>query len=297
MRSSWAVVATLVLLACAPPPAPPQPAAAPKTSAVQEPAVQPQPASQASAPEAAPGAPKLSSSALGQAVMSFHLDPQPGRVPAILDALDREVAGMDDSTIQARGAPLMGWLYGVFLQFPDDVPAWTAPERSHWMNLLVALALMLSGDEDEALDYARRSGIDETQLRALWKQTDTIFSTTARSPFAADALWGAAFATGDRAYVGHIVDALNDPALAPYADTLVTVAQGGKVSLPPGISQANALAFATAGSVIWSLVSNASRMPFVHAELEATARAKGLTPSGRRLIEATLQAADARIAR
>ena len=57
------------------------------------------------------------------------------------------------------------------------------------------------------------------------------------------------------------------------------------------------MAVATAVTIIWSLGSNASRMPFVHAELEATARAKGLTPSGRRLIEATLQAADARIAR
>ena len=92
-----------------------------------------------------------------------------------------------------------------------------------------------------------------------------------------DTLWGAAFATGDAAYVRKIFDfyaaVANDPAVE-FGDIIrvIEARRSNKMDSLRGIGEryspemAQKIVFAA--SAIWSLMANAAAHPFVKAELD-----------------------------
>jgi len=129
---------------------------------------------------------------------TFYKSPDVRRLQALLRDLDRSAEG--DWTAHP---PIIGFMAGLLATDPqrkDLLPS----DASHRLRADLALAYGLSGQPERGLAVAREIGLDEKQ-QAIISSSPSLRKLTIRNPTELDYLWGAAFATGDSAYIKPIV--------------------------------------------------------------------------------------------
>jgi hypothetical protein len=181
--------------------------------------------------------------------------------------------------------PMIGFLAAHFEKDPADIDRVAKHTLTRKGQSVVLIALEAAGNDAAARRVGSKwhwSDADVSKLGGI-HPLDQLVAASASD---LDTLWGAAFATGDAAYVRKIYDfyakLANDPKIE-FADIVLIVQaratqkseglRGIVERYPPEMAQNVVLA----ASALWSLMSNATQHPFVKAELDRIEKEAGDT--------------------
>jgi hypothetical protein len=172
--------------------------------------------------------------------------------------------------------PMLGFLAAYFEKNPTRIDRVASHPFGRKGETVVLISLEAAGNDAAARRIAgkwRWSDAEVAKLGAI----KPLALLAPETPSDLDTLWGAAFATGDPAYVRKIYDfyaaIANDPKVEFGDIVLVIQARGNnKMDSLRGVGEryspemAQKIVFAA--SAIWSLMANATAHPFVKAELD-----------------------------
>ncbi|MEA2861820.1 MAG: hypothetical protein QOC72_3859 [Methylobacteriaceae bacterium] len=172
--------------------------------------------------------------------------------------------------------PMLGFLAAYFEKNPAQADRVANHPFARKGQTVVLISLEAAGNDAAARRAAGKwhwSDADAAKLGEIKPLAQLLPET----PSDLDTLWGAAFATGDPAYVRKIYDfygaVANDPKVE-FADIVLVIQarRNNKMDSLRGIGEryspemAQKIVFAA--SAIWSLMANATAHPFVKAELD-----------------------------
>jgi hypothetical protein len=129
---------------------------------------------------------------------TFYKSRDVSRLPALLKDMDRSTKG--DWTAHP---PIIGFLAGLLAANPNRTDLLPI-NASQILRSDLAVAYSLSGQPERGLALAQEIGLDE-KSQAFIRSSRPLHNLTVRSPTELDYLWGAAFATGNPAYIKPIV--------------------------------------------------------------------------------------------
>jgi hypothetical protein len=172
--------------------------------------------------------------------------------------------------------PMLGFLGAYFEKNPKAIDRVASHPFERKGQTVVLISLEAAGNDAAARRIAGKWRWDEAEVAKL-AAIKPLAGLVPENPSDLDTLWGAAFSTGDPAYVRKIYDfyakVANDPQVA-FGD-IVRVIQARRNTKPDslrGIGERYSIEMAQkivfAASAIWSLMANATSHPFVKAELD-----------------------------
>jgi hypothetical protein len=172
--------------------------------------------------------------------------------------------------------PMLGFLAAYFEKNPTQIDRVASHPFGRKGETVVLISLEAAGNDAAARRIAgkwRWSDAEVAKLAAIKPLGELVPET----PSDLDTLWGAAFSTGDPAYVRKIYDfyakIANDPQVA-FGDIVLVIQarRSNKLDSLRGIGERYSTEMAQkivfAASAIWSLMANAAAHPFVKAELD-----------------------------
>jgi hypothetical protein len=172
--------------------------------------------------------------------------------------------------------PMLGFLAAYFENNPAQIDRVANHPFLRKGQTVVLIALQASGNDAAARRVAGKWRWSEAEVEKLG-QIKPLSALVPEGPSDLDTLWGAAFATGDPAYIRKIYDfyaaVANDPKVE-FGDIVrvIEARRNNKIESLRGIGEryspemAQKIVFAA--SAIWSLMANAAAHPFVKAELD-----------------------------
>lgn len=239
----------------------------------------------------------LAADAPRDATTYFYLQPDPTRAMRLVR--DLEVRG------QLRNPDsrphVAGFLAALFLRHPEIVTSWTAERFAPETETTVAAALLLAGRaaEAEAHPGARQRPADP-QTAVLFVGGD-LRRRPVETPSDLDALWGAAFATGDAAWPARILDRI-ETGLGPGGHPVEDLLPLSELRL---LRRSDARAYVAEfrarlgeerfreayllGTAVWGAVSNAEQHDFVAELLQGRIAADLESPFGQLFRRAQLR--------
>ncbi|MBV8849038.1 MAG: hypothetical protein JOZ16_05575 [Methylobacteriaceae bacterium] len=173
-------------------------------------------------------------------------------------------------------APMLGFLAAYFEKNPAQIDRVANHPFARKGQTVVLISLAAAGHDADARRIAAKWHWSDAEIAKLG-EIKPLSALVPEGPSDLDTLWGAAFATGDPAYVRKIYDyyasVANDPKVE-FGDIVrvIEARRNNKLESLRGIgerySPEMAQKIVIAASAIWSLMANATAHPFVKAELD-----------------------------
>jgi hypothetical protein len=172
--------------------------------------------------------------------------------------------------------PMIGFLAAYFEKNPKEVDRVASHPFERKGQTVVLISLEAAGNDAAARRIAGKWHWEDAEVAKL-AAIKPLAELVPENPSDLDTLWGAAFATGDPAYVRKIYDfyakLANDPKVE-FGDIVLVIQarRNNKMDSLRGIGERYSPEMAQnivfAASAIWSLMANATAHPFVKAELD-----------------------------
>jgi hypothetical protein len=172
--------------------------------------------------------------------------------------------------------PMIGFLAAYFEKNPKEVDRVARHPFERKGQTVVLISLEAAGNDAAARRIAGKWHWEDAEVAKL-AAIKPLAELVPENPSDLDTLWGAAFATGDPAYVRKIYDfyakLANDPKVE-FGDIVLVIQarRNNKMDSLRGIGERYSPEMAQnivfAASAIWSLMANATAHPFVKAELD-----------------------------
>jgi hypothetical protein len=181
--------------------------------------------------------------------------------------------------------PMIGFLAAYCEKNPKEIDRVASHPFGRKGQTVLLISLEAAGNDAAAKRVAGKWHWEEAEVAKL-AAIKPLAALVPDNPSDLDTLWGAAFATGDPAYVRKIYDfyaaIANDPKVE-FGDIVLVVQarRNNKLDSLRGIGErypsemAQKIVFAA--SAIWSLMANATAHPFVKAELDRIEKEAGST--------------------
>jgi hypothetical protein len=138
----------------------------------------------------------------------FYKNPDLDGIPGFLSLID-STGAVGPGRVDNRPS-IMGFLAALFERYPERIDSWIAGRHSRHVQQVVGFSLSLAGKRDKTVNYLKKNGWPRSEIDRIFGQmffsnpdllTSPIIGTTDL-----DVLWGASFATGNRAYPKKIID-------------------------------------------------------------------------------------------
>jgi hypothetical protein len=143
---------------------------------------------------------------------TYYQRPSAETAMRVIAGFDETFATSDwDTTTQRSMAALAGWLAVVFQRQPEQKRAIVESIRTGPGALAVAMALSMSGDAERSASILQQIQAPSEVERAVAELSDDLPAESVQLVDDIDRHWGAAFASGDPAYLRPIVDAMLRP--------------------------------------------------------------------------------------
>jgi hypothetical protein len=207
-----------------------------------------------------------------EAFPTYYLQPWPEKVESYLQLMDEQ----DAANVQKSYGSVVGFMAELFRQHPEKTQQWLGSLRfSRNTQTALVHALWMAGRQDDAKSAALAYQWSEQQISALESAIRRIPDISALSPDTGnelDMLWGAFFASGNKAYVERILLAYHARASNPNIDTkdifLVARTMGARLKHPAAVDEIKNLrkrypddqaaqALILAATALWALGANA----------------------------------------
>jgi hypothetical protein len=188
--------------------------------------------------------------------------------------------------------PMLGFLAAYFEKNPKEVDRVTSHAFERKGQTVVLISLEAADNDAAARRAAGKWHWSDAEVAKL-AAIKPLRQLVPEGPSDLDTLWGAAFATGDPAYVRKIYDfyaaVANDPKVE-FGDIVLVIQarRNNKMDSLRGIGEryspemVQKIVFAA--SAIWSLMANAAAHPFVKAELDRIEKEAAATNAAKAMV-------------
>jgi hypothetical protein len=227
---------------------------------------------------------------------TYYRNPTPDAALRVVNGFDQTFASQKpDPTTESAVIALSGWLAVVFERQPDQTRAIVESVRTGQSAMAVAMALEMSGDAARSKKILGQLQAPPQIVEAVGRLPNTLPAAPLQEPADVDRHWGAAFASGDPAYVRPIVDAMLEPVgrdgvTAGKVANVATLDQERIKTATSGLNDRGRRALLLAGDAAWTLRVNNRSHAFVSTAI-AEAACRYHDPERLELVRALLAGA------